>query len=85
MSYPFLLGQEPPKPDNFRKAMQKLYPERADEMLKLHPVSTLQEAEQSATDLAGDRFIAYSTSKLADMQAQSSGQPVYRYLYACSR
>jgi para-nitrobenzyl esterase len=85
MSHPFLLGQEPPTPDNFRKAVQKLYPERAEEVLKLYPANTPQEAEQAATDLAGDRFIAYSTWKLADMQSQTSGQPVYRYLYARPR
>jgi para-nitrobenzyl esterase len=38
----------------------------------------------SATALAGDRFIAYSTWKWADSQLMS-GAPVYRYFYARPR
>jgi para-nitrobenzyl esterase len=85
MSAPALMGQEPPTPENLRQAVQKLYGNRTDEVLKLYPATTAQEAEQSATDLAGDRFIAYSTWKWADMHSQTSGQPVYRYLYARPR
>ncbi|MBC6989550.1 carboxylesterase/lipase family protein [Hymenobacter sp. BT491] len=85
MSFQALLGPDQPTPENFAKAVQKLYGERAAEVLKLYPSTTAQEAEQAATDLAGDRFIAYSTWKWADMQAQTGGQPVYRYLYARPR
>ena len=85
MSAPFLLGATPPTAENFRAAVQKLYGPRAAEALRLYPAATDAEAEQSATDLAGDRFIAYSTWKWADVQARTSGQPVYRYLYARPR
>ncbi|WP_311136579.1 carboxylesterase/lipase family protein [Hymenobacter cellulosilyticus] len=85
MSPGFLLGKEPPTADNFRAAVQKLYGSRADEALQLYPATTDTQAEQSATDLAGDRFIAYSTWKWADAHLQTSGQPVYRYLYARPR
>ena len=37
------------------------------------------------TDLASDRFLAYSTWKWLDAHAATSGQPVYRYLYARPR
>jgi para-nitrobenzyl esterase len=36
----------------------------------------------SATALAADRFIAYSTWKWFDLQRSNSTQPVYRYLYS---
>ncbi|MCC3153390.1 carboxylesterase family protein [Hymenobacter sp. BT770] len=85
MSAPFLLGEAPPTAQNFRNAVQKLYGDRAAEILKLYPANTDVEAEQSATDLASDRFIAYSTWKWADQHLQTSGQPVYRYLYARPR
>jgi para-nitrobenzyl esterase len=85
MSAPFLMGQVPPTAENFRAAVQKLYGDRATDALRLYPAATEAEAEQSATDLASDRFIAYSTWKWADMQSQTSGQPVYRYLYARPR
>lgn len=85
MTSPFLLGAEAPTPENFRKALQRLYGPQADEALRLYPAATPEQAEQAATDLAGDRFISYSTWKWADAHAQTSGQPVYRYLYARPR
>ncbi|MDB5236257.1 MAG: carboxylesterase [Hymenobacter sp.] len=85
MNAGFLLGQAPPTAENFRAAVQNLYGERADDVLRLYPAGTDAEAEQSATDLASDRFIAYSTWKWAEMQLQTSGRPVYRYLYARPR
>lgn len=85
MGYQALLGQDAPTPENFRKAVTKLYGEKAEEVLKQYPATTAQEAEQAATDLAGDRFIAYSTWKWADAHSLTGGQPVYRYLYSRPR
>nr|WP_236705093.1 MULTISPECIES: carboxylesterase/lipase family protein [Hymenobacter] len=85
MGYQALLGAEAPTPESFRNAVQKLYGSRAEEILKLYPATTPAQAEQSATDLAGDRFIAYSTWKWADAHTQTSAQPVYRYIYARPR
>ena len=85
MGYQALIGQSPPTAENVRYAVQKLYGKRAAEALRLYPATTDAEAEQSATDLAGDRFIGYSTWKWADLQSQASGQPVFRYLYARPR
>ncbi|UOG75904.1 carboxylesterase family protein [Hymenobacter tibetensis] len=80
-----LLGKDKPTPETFTQAVQKLYSERASEVLKVYPATTEAEAEQSATDLAGDRFIAYGTWKWADLHGQTGGKPVYRYLYARPR
>ena len=77
MSFQALLGVEVPTPESYRAAVQKLYGERAGAVLKLYPADTAAEAEQSATDLTGERFIAYSTWKWAGVQ--SSSQPVYRF------
>jgi para-nitrobenzyl esterase len=65
--------------------VKKLYGDRAEEVLKLYPASTEEEVQQAATALASDRFIGYSTWKWADLQGQTSGKPVYRYLYAHPR
>jgi para-nitrobenzyl esterase len=54
-------------------------------VLKLYPVGTPEETEQSATDLAGDRFIAYSTWKWFDLHRKNSLQPIYRYYFAKPR
>ncbi len=50
--------------------------------LQLYPAGTPEELERSATALASDRFISYSTWKWFDLHRRHSGQPTYRYLYA---
>ncbi|MBW3129066.1 carboxylesterase/lipase family protein [Hymenobacter profundi] len=85
MGYQALLGQEQPTAANYTKTLQKLYGERAADAQKAYPAATDAEVEQAATNLAGDRFIAYSTWKWAEMQQKTGGQPVYRYLYARPR
>ncbi|GAB4022787.1 carboxylesterase/lipase family protein [Spirosoma koreense] len=81
-----ILGKEPPTPKNYANAVKKLYGERADEVLKLYPGTTEEEVQQSAMDLASDRFLAYSTWKWADMQIKTGGgKPVYRYYYSRPR
>ena len=53
-----------------------------EEVLKLYPSDSEQAVELSATALAADRFIAYSTWKWFDLHRNNSSQPVYRYLYS---
>ncbi|WP_022824144.1 carboxylesterase/lipase family protein [Hymenobacter norwichensis] len=85
MGYQAMLGPEKPTVENYTKALQKQYGEQATEIQKLYPATTDTQVEQAATDLASDRFIAYSTWKWADAHLQTGGQPVYRYLYARPR
>ena len=66
----------------FVARVKKEYPADFEEVLKLYPHSSTQEIELSATALASDRFIAYSTWKWADLHLKNSTQPVYRYLYS---
>jgi para-nitrobenzyl esterase len=80
-----LLGQDEPTLGNYTKVLAKLYGTRADEALKFYPATTREEIIQAATDLAGDRFIAYSTWKWMDLHVRTSGARVYRYLYARPR
>lgn len=85
MGYQAFLGTAPPTLASYQAAVQKAYGERAADVLRLYPAATDAEVEPVATSLASDRFLAYSTWKWADVQAQTSGQPVYRYLYARPR
>ncbi len=80
-----LFGKDEPSPENYKKVLAKLYGPRADEALKFYPASTRDEVMQAATDLAADRFIAYSTWKWTDSHLRTSGARVYRYLYARPR
>jgi para-nitrobenzyl esterase len=79
------LIQETPNAENVRALLGRLFPNRAEEAAKLFPASTPEEALQSMTDLASDRFIGFSTWKWLDVHAKTSGKPVYRYLYARPR
>ncbi|HTE27681.1 carboxylesterase/lipase family protein [Flavitalea sp.] len=85
MSYRMLLGAEIPTPENYRKAVEKAYGEKTEEVLKLYPASTQDEVVQSATDLSSDRFIGFSTWKWSDMQAKTGTKPVYRYYFSRPR
>lgn len=81
-----VLGQEKPTAESYAAAVKKLYNDKADEVLKLYPGSTEEEILESATALASDRFLAYSTWKWADLQSKTGGgKPVYRYYYSRPR
>ncbi len=77
--------QAEPTPESVKAALARLYPNRAEEAAKVFPASTPEEALQSVTDLASDRFIGFSTWKWLDVHSKTSGKPVYRYLYARPR
>lgn len=77
----FMQGK-PYTPENFIEVVKSTYPNDYEEVLKLHPHADAKEVEWSATHLAADRFISYSTWKWIDLHAKNSDQPVYRYLYS---
>ena len=77
----FMQGQ-PYTPEAFIAKVKETYPNDYEEVLSLHPHADAKEVEHSATNLAADRFIAYSTWKWLDLHAKNSDQPVYRYLYS---
>lgn len=81
-----VLGDDSPTPENFAKGVKKLYPDRAEDVLKLYAGQTEAEITQAATDLASDRFIGFSTWKWIDMHVKTGGgKPVYRYYYTRPR
>ncbi len=84
MNYRALLGEREPTPKNYADVVRGLYGDQAEQVLRLYPGATPEQVEQSATELAGDRFIVYSTWKWADEHRQT-GCPVFRYLYAHPR
>jgi para-nitrobenzyl esterase len=74
--------QGPYTEENYLKRVKEVYPNNTDEVLKLYPHGSAKEIELSATALASDRFIAYSTWKWFDLHRKNSSQPVYRYLFS---
>jgi para-nitrobenzyl esterase len=77
----FMQGQ-PYKEENYIARVKKEYPADFEEVMKLYPHGSEKEIELSATALAADRFISYSTWKWFDLHRNNSSQPVYRYLYS---
>ena len=76
-----ILGRETPTVENYRKALQRLYKENADDIFKHYPASTENEVLDAARDLAGDRFIAFSTWKWVEYSTKTGGKPTYYYRY----
>ncbi|HUH20019.1 carboxylesterase/lipase family protein [Albibacterium sp.] len=83
--YQAFMGADAPTPENYAKKIRQEYPEQADLILKLYPGNTQQEVVRSATALASDGFIVYSTWKWIDLQTLTGGKPVYRYLFSKSK
>jgi len=80
--YQAFMRAEKPTPENYAKLVREAYPTQATEVLKLYPGNTEAEVVKSATALASDRFIVYSTWKWLEQHAQTGTKPVYRYLFS---
>ena len=80
-----VMGESEMTVGQFKSALGRLYPEHAEEAFRVYAATSDAEVEQAATDLAGDRFIGYSTWKWADVHAKAESGPVFRYFYARPR
>ena len=80
-----VLGREEPTRDNLEKAIDRLYGADAKDVAAEYVPAADGDVLQAATDLASDRFIAWSTWKWIDDAVKTGGQPVYRYYYSRPR
>ncbi|MGA2593286.1 MAG: carboxylesterase family protein [Bryobacteraceae bacterium] len=78
-SYRSIFGKMDPTTRNYVLQVREFYRDNADELLKLYPGGSDQQARRSAQDLAGDRFIAFATWKWIEMQAATANSPLFRY------
>jgi len=85
VDYHSLIGKEEPTLEVYKNTLQKLYGNRAEEVLKLYSAATDADVAQVATDLASDRFITYATWKFIDLHSKTNGKPVYRYMFTKKR
>jgi para-nitrobenzyl esterase len=83
-NYTSILGQDKTTKENFTEAIQRMYGDKASEVLKVYNPSTDSEVERVATDLASDRFMGFATWRLSDLQ-RKTGEPVYRYQFSRAR
>ena len=77
-----VLGGGDPTPETLANAIRKFYGDKAEPVLKAYAATTTDEVFEAATHLASARFISYGTWKWTELQMQTGGKPVYRYLYA---
>lgn len=83
--YSAVLGREKSTVENYRKALERLYPGKGEEVFKHYPAANENEVMDSARQLASDRFISYSTWKWIELATKTGGKPTYYYLYAHPR
>ena len=74
-----------PTAENYTRAVREIFKDAADEALRHYPGNTAEQVQQSATDLAGDRFIGFSTWKWITLHGRGGKPPVYRYFYTRPR
>lgn len=80
----FMQGQYP-SVQNYNKRIKETYKDKAGKVLKLYPAKTEKEVIESATALASDRFIVYSTWKWAELHRTTVKEPTYVYIFARAR
>ncbi|MHA4894226.1 carboxylesterase/lipase family protein [Pedobacter sp. PWIIR3] len=81
VNYHSVLGNEAPTVDNYIKALDKIYGDKAAEAKRAYAVTRDEDVIPVATELAGDRFLGFSTWKWIDLHGKTNGYPVFRYLY----
>jgi para-nitrobenzyl esterase len=80
-----ILGKAEPTVANYTDAVKKLYGDKAADVLKVYAPASDAEVRQVATELASDKFIAFSTWQFTNMQSKTGGRPVYRYYFTRKR
>jgi para-nitrobenzyl esterase len=76
-----MMAPEKPTAATFPEQLKKQYGDKAEAASKVYPAGTDREAIASAGDLASDNFIAYGTWEWLELQAKTSGKPVYAYVF----
>lgn len=74
-----ILAKEKMTAERFKTQAGAEFGGDAAKFLEVYPATTDAEAERSAGDFEGDRFIAYSTWRWLEAQVQTGSAPVYRY------
>ena len=71
-----------PKPTaaSMKASAQKEFGDKAEEFLQLYPTDN-EHVLRSATDFAGDKFIAWGTWAWMEAQSKTGKQPIYRYRF----
>lgn len=80
----FMMGKYP-SPKNYTEIVKQKYGNNAEIVFELYPGEDEKQVIASATALASDNFIVYSTWKWLDLQRKTTSQPVYAYIFSQAR
>lgn len=80
-SWAVVYAKEKPTARTFPEQIRTRFNDRAEQVLRLYPASTDEEARKSAIDLASDLFIAYITWEWLEMQNKTGQAAVYGYVF----
>jgi para-nitrobenzyl esterase len=80
-SFAVIDAAQKPTVGSAKEVAKTLFPDKAEEFLKLYPAATDEEAARSNEDYEGDKFIAWSTWKWMEAQLVTGKQPVHRYRF----
>lgn len=83
--YQAFMGAQYPNPENYTNIVKQRYGNNAEIIFELYPGGDEKEVIKSATALASDNFIVYSTWKWLDLHRETSGKPVYAYVFSKPR
>jgi len=78
-NYRAIFKQEAPTVTHYVEWAHQNFGANAGEFLKLYPAANDEQVKRSASDLAGDQFIAFGTWKWIEMQRTTGDSTVYRY------
>jgi para-nitrobenzyl esterase len=76
-----IVGRKRPTPKGFVESVRARYPAFADELLKVYPASTDEEAARSVGDMACDGFIVASIWNWIQKHLATGDSPVYVYRF----
>jgi para-nitrobenzyl esterase len=78
-NYRSIFKNEDPTVQDYAAWAHRSFGDDAGKFLKLYPAATGEQAKRSASDLAGDQFIAFGTWKWIQLQRTTGDSTVYRY------
>lgn len=87
MTYMALFREREVSAENYRAIVDQQFGPRAGEAAELYAAAdeSPEAIARAATDLAGDRFLGYSTWKWGEAHSLVSDKPLYRYYYSRPR
>jgi len=81
-----VLDKEAPTVKNYTKALKRLFSDKADRVFRFYPAATNDEVMQSATELASDRSLGYSTWLWVETHGKTGGRtPTFYYYFSRAR